>query len=96
VTCYLLHIMEDPDRDAYRDPDLKDAVGLMPRFFCAQCDPLNPLLASEAVKCMRRDAPCWKPPGKICPPAPGHTDDEAESSSDEPPSGPPDSSRYTF
>jgi hypothetical protein len=61
VTCYLLHIMEDPDRDAYRDAALKDVVGLMPRFFCAQCQPLRPLLASEAVKCMRRSAPCWRP-----------------------------------
>jgi hypothetical protein len=50
VTCYLLHIMEDPDRDAYRDAGLKDVVGLMPRFFCAQ-----------SVKCMRRNAPCWRP-----------------------------------
>jgi hypothetical protein len=66
VTCYLLHIMEDPDREAYRDQDLKDVVGLMPRFFCAQCQPLHPLLASEAVKCMRRNAPCWKPANQIC------------------------------
>jgi hypothetical protein len=61
VTCYLLHIMEDPDRDAYRDAELKDVVGLMPRFFCAQCQPLQPLVSSQAVKCMRRNAPCWKP-----------------------------------
>jgi hypothetical protein len=70
VTCYLLHIMEDPDRDAYRDPDLKDVVGLMPRFFCAQCQPLAALLASDAVKCMRRSAPCWKPADRICTDAP--------------------------
>jgi hypothetical protein len=61
VTCYLLHIMEDPDREAYRDADLKDVVGLMPRFFCAQAQPLSPLVASQSVKCMRRNAPCWKP-----------------------------------
>jgi hypothetical protein len=66
VTCYLLHIMEDPDRDAYRDADLKDVIGLMPRFFCAQCQPLHPLVASEAVRCMRRSAPCWKPAGRVC------------------------------
>jgi hypothetical protein len=66
VTCYLLHIMEDPDRDAYRDGDLRDVVGLMPRFFCAQCQPLRPLLASDAVRCMRRSAPCWKPADLIC------------------------------
>jgi len=63
MTCYLLHIMEDPDRDAYRDPELKDVVGLMPRFYCAQCEPLAPLLASEAVKCIRRAAPCWREGG---------------------------------
>jgi hypothetical protein len=61
VTCYLLHIMEDPDRDAYRDAGLKDVVGLMPRFFCAQCQPLRPLVSSQSVKCMRRNAPCWRP-----------------------------------
>ncbi|HEX9092501.1 MAG TPA: hypothetical protein VF902_00830 [Coriobacteriia bacterium] len=60
MTCYLLHIMEDPDRDAYRDPDLKDVVGLVPKFFCAQSQPLVPLTLSEAVKCIRRNAPCWK------------------------------------
>jgi hypothetical protein len=80
MTCYLLHIMEDPDRDAYRDPDLKDVVGLLPRFFCAQCQPLCPLLPSEALRCMRRNAPCWKRPedaGKPAaptePPAGPHT-----------------------
>jgi hypothetical protein len=92
VTCYLLHIMEDPDRDACRDPDLKDVVGLMPRFFCAQCQPLKPLMASQAVKCMRRDAPCWKPPGTIC--------DEDLPQAGGPPGGTPpasgDSSPYTF
>ena len=61
MTCYLLHIMEDPDRDAYRDPDLKDVVGLLPKFFCARCQPLDPLVVSEAMRCLRRDAPCWKP-----------------------------------
>ncbi len=61
MTCYLLHIMEDPDQDAYRDPDLKDVIGHMPRFFCARRQPLDPLLASESVKCMRLNAPCWKP-----------------------------------
>ena len=73
MTCYLLHIMEDPDRNAYRDPNLKDLVGEMPRFFCALKQPLAPLVASECVKCIRRSAPCWKPeqedPGS--PQAPG-------------------------
>jgi hypothetical protein len=88
VTCYLLHIMEDPDRDAYRDPDLKDVVGLMPRFFCAQCQPLKALIASNAVKCMRRSAPCWKPPGTIC------DDDVPQVGGPSPGTG--DSSPYTF
>jgi hypothetical protein len=92
VTCYLLHIMEDPDRDAYRDADLKDVVGLMPRFFCAQCQPLRPLLASEAVKCMRRSAPCWRPAEE------GSSGDGAPSGSQ--PSGPgvpaPGGDPYTF
>jgi hypothetical protein len=66
VTCYLLHIMEDPDRDAYRDPDLKDVVGQMPKFYCAHCQPLKQLMASEATRCLERDAPCWKPVDRIC------------------------------
>ncbi len=98
MTCYLLHIMEDPDRDAYRDPDLKDVVGLMPRFFCAQCQPLRPLLASESVKCMRRNAPCWKPADQIC------AEDEAArgqagtpgQSSGPPAGGSPDGNPFTF
>jgi hypothetical protein len=94
VTCYLLHIMEDPDREAYRDADLKDVVGLMPRFFCAQCDPLNPIVASEAVKCMRRNAPCWKPRGTICPESPDQSVGATGPSTDASPE--PDSSRYTF
>lgn len=89
MTCYLLHIMEDPDRDAYRDADLKDVIGLMPRFFCAQCQPLRALLPSEAVKCMRRNAPCWKPADRIC----------AEDAAAQAPGGPPggqSGSPYTF
>jgi hypothetical protein len=66
MTCYLLHIMEDPDRDAYRDPDLRDVVGMMPKAFCAQCQPLKPLLSSESLKCMQRNAPCWKAADLIC------------------------------
>jgi hypothetical protein len=81
VTCYLLHIMEDPDREAYRDADLKDVVGLMPRFFC-------PLVASQSVKCMRRNAPCWKPTN-------GAVADDASRASkkEEPPAG---GNPYTF
>jgi hypothetical protein len=66
MTCYLLHIMEDPDREAYRDPDLRDIVGLMPKFFCAHCDPVKQILPSEAVRCIRAGGPCWKPADRIC------------------------------
>jgi hypothetical protein len=83
VTCYLLHIMEDPDRDSYRDPGLKDVIGLMPRFFCAKCQPLRPLLASDSVKCMRRSAPCWKPEDEICA-------DDAPAAGQDPQAGPAD------
>jgi hypothetical protein len=92
LTCYLLHIMEDPDRDAYRDPDLKDVVGLMPRFFCAQCQPLKALVASAAVKCMRRSAPCWKPAGTICDEGPSQTGGPSGAT----PAASGDSSPYTF
>lgn len=69
MPCYLLHVVERQDPHPYDDPDLKDVVGTMPQFFCAQCDPIERLAPSEAVKCMRRDAPCWKPPGTVCPDA---------------------------
>lgn len=62
MTCYLLHIMEDPDRDAYRDPDLKDVVGLLPKFYCARSQPLEQLVVSDATRCLRRDEPCWRTP----------------------------------
>jgi hypothetical protein len=97
MTCYLLHIMEDPDRDAYRDADLKDVVGLMPRFFCAQCQPLQPLLSSQAVKCMRRNAPCWKAaddPGSVG--SPGTGTDEASGSGGASGSGTPSGNPHTF
>lgn len=68
MPCYLLHTMEDPDRAAYRDPDLKDVVGIMPKFFCAHCQPIKPLLPSEALRCIERTAPCWKPTERICEP----------------------------
>lgn len=66
MTCFLLHIMEEPDRDAYRDPDLQDLVGLMPRFFCAKRQPILQLAPSEALRCMRAAGPCWKPDDAIC------------------------------
>lgn len=68
MPCYLLHIIEQPDPGAYRDPDLKDVVGSLPQLFCAQCTPPRPLLASEGAKCLDREGPCWKSPGDICPP----------------------------
>lgn len=94
MTCYLLHIMEDPDRDAYRDAALKDVVGLMPRLFCAQCQPLRPLLSSEAVKCMRRNAPCWRPADERCAEdGPGSGQGQAGGPADGSPSG---GDPYTF
>ncbi len=68
MPCYLLHIVEQPDPAPYDDPDLKDLVGSMPRFFCAQCHPAAVLRPSEGVRCLDQDAPCWKPPDSICPP----------------------------
>lgn len=70
MTCFLLHMMEDPDRDAYRDRALLDVVGLMPRFYCAKCAPIRPLPASEAIRCTQVEEPCWKPPDQICPDQP--------------------------
>lgn len=61
MPCYLLHTVEQPDEDPYADPDVKDVVGSLPRFYCAQCQPLQPLRPGEAVKCLDRDAPCWQP-----------------------------------
>jgi hypothetical protein len=68
VTCYLLHVMQEPDRDAYADPDLRDLVGEMPKFFCARANPIEPLLPSHAVRCFARTAPCWRAPER---PRPG-------------------------
>lgn len=61
MTCRLLHILESPDRDPYRDPELKDLVGAMPQFYCASFTPVKPLVASQASRCMTRDEPCWNP-----------------------------------
>lgn len=66
MPCQLLHLVEQPDPDAYADPDLKDLVGSYPTFYCAYCAPLRPLLASESVRCMERQDPCWKPADRIC------------------------------
>ncbi len=68
MPCYLLHIVEQPDPAPYDDPDLKDLVGSLPRFFCAHCNPPRALRPGESVRCLDRSEPCWKPPGDICPP----------------------------
>lgn len=61
MPCYLLHMIEEPDRDAYSDPDVKDLVGLPPRFYCAGSTPVVALPLSEASRCLDREGPCWKP-----------------------------------
>ncbi|MDP2232774.1 MAG: hypothetical protein Q8K89_03990 [Actinomycetota bacterium] len=67
MPCYLLHIIEQPDPQAYADPELKDVVGQFPRCFCTQCTPPVPLRAGEVVKCLELGSPCWKPTGQTCP-----------------------------
>lgn len=66
MPCRLLHVIEQPDPDPYRDPELKDVVGAFPSFYCANCTPLRPLLPGETVKCLERAEPCWKRPDRIC------------------------------
>lgn len=66
MPCFLLHTLEEPDRDAYRDPDVKDLVGVPPKFYCAQCTPPRSLLLSEATRCLDREGPCWQSSGRIC------------------------------
>ncbi len=68
MPCRLLHVIEQPDPNAYVDPDLKDTVGPFPSFFCAYCNPVRPLRPGESVKCLGRDEPCWKPTDRICEP----------------------------
>jgi len=66
MPCYLLHMIEQPDDRQYADPDVKDVVGTFPQFYCAHCDPAKRLRASEGVRCLDREAPCWKAPDRIC------------------------------
>jgi hypothetical protein len=61
VSCYLLHVVEEPDPAPYEDQDLKDVVGHLPKFYCTGCTPPRRVKPSEAVKCLDRAAPCWKP-----------------------------------
>jgi hypothetical protein len=66
MPCYLLHMIEAPDPEAYDDPDLKDLVGQWPKLFCAHCNPPRPLPPASSMRCLDRDAPCWKPANRIC------------------------------
>jgi len=66
MVCTLLHILEKQDERPYDDPDVKDVIGALPHFYCTHCQPLKRLRPGEAVKCMRRDEPCWKPADSIC------------------------------
>ncbi len=61
MPCYLLHMIEMPEPDPYRDPELKDLVGEFPRLYCARQTPPRPLAPGESVRCLDRDAPCWMP-----------------------------------
>lgn len=61
MTCYLLHVLHEPDADPYADPDVKDVVGQLPKFFCARHQPILRLMPPEAVRCLERGGPCWKP-----------------------------------
>jgi hypothetical protein len=66
MACHLLHVIEQPDDDPYADPDVKDVVGLMPRFYCACFDPVRKLEPSAGVRCISREAPCWNPDWTAC------------------------------
>lgn len=70
MPCYLLHMIEMPAPRPYEDPDLKDLVGEIPQLFCAHCTPPRPLMASEGMRCLDREIPCWRRPEDICPPTP--------------------------
>ena len=60
MPCYLLHMIEAPNTHVYDDPDVKDLVGEYPRLFCAQSNPPCELRPGHSVRCLQRDAPCWK------------------------------------
>lgn len=66
MPCYLLHMVEMPEQRPYDDADLKDLVGKFPQLYCAQCNPPKSLRPSESARCLDRDAPCWKPPDRVC------------------------------
>lgn len=66
MPCYLLHMVEMPQKEPYADEDLKDLVGEYPQLFCAFCNPPRSLSPSESSRCLDRQAPCWKPRDSIC------------------------------
>lgn len=66
MPCSLLHVLEQPDPAPYADPDLKDLVGYFPRCSCTRCTPPRLLAPGEVVRCLDREAPCWKPDDRIC------------------------------
>ncbi|GAB4281792.1 MAG: hypothetical protein Kow0056_17410 [Coriobacteriia bacterium] len=66
MACDLLHIVADPDTEPYADPEVKDIVGHLPKFSCTRCQPPRRLKPSEALKCLGREGPCWKPEDRIC------------------------------
>lgn len=61
MPCFLLHMIATPNRQAYRDPDVKDVVGEIPRLFCASSNPPSELLPSQATRCLAVERPCWNP-----------------------------------
>ena len=60
MTCYLLHVLHEPDAEPYADPDVKDVVGQLPKFFCTRHAPILKLSPSESVWCIDRGVSCWK------------------------------------
>ena len=63
MPCYLLHMIEAPNRRPYADPGVRDVVGDFPRLFCAQMTPPSELQPSESARCFQRDTPCWRETG---------------------------------
>lgn len=66
MPCFLLHIVEQQDQRPYEDPDVKDVIGALPQFYCTHCQPIRRLRPGEAMRCIDREEPCWKPADAIC------------------------------
>ena len=62
MPCYLLHMIEAPNRTPYAAPEMKDLVGQYPRLFCAQHTPPEELAPGDSVRCLQCEAPCWRVP----------------------------------